>query len=253
MSIILNEKEWAEQMLNGNSLGKHPTETLRCIARYYLDNGYGKVDTRLRLEAFILRCDPKASLVGWSDTIDRALKYALKTEAVEIESIIVTKPEMKIIDSIKSKQCRRLAFTLLCLSKYWNLKNKNNTYWVKDSDNEIMKMANINTSLKRQGSLLYTLKESGLISFNRRVDNTDMYVLFADEEGEPEMEITDFRNLGYQYLLYHGEPFYKCQNCGLTVKYSDPKKKKNQKYCRTCATEIFIQQKVNAVMRYRNK
>ena len=42
MSIVLKENDWAEKMIQSKSLGKKPSETLRRIARYYIDNGYEK-------------------------------------------------------------------------------------------------------------------------------------------------------------------------------------------------------------------
>ena len=40
MNIILNERDWAEEMLQRNDLGKKPTETLSIIAKYYIDKKY---------------------------------------------------------------------------------------------------------------------------------------------------------------------------------------------------------------------
>ena len=40
MNIILNENEWAENMIKTKSLGKDPFETICRVARYYIDNNY---------------------------------------------------------------------------------------------------------------------------------------------------------------------------------------------------------------------
>ena len=42
MSIVLNEYEWAERMINNHDLGKHPVETLNRVAKYYFANQYSK-------------------------------------------------------------------------------------------------------------------------------------------------------------------------------------------------------------------
>lgn len=153
------------------------------------------------------------------------------------------------------KQIKRLAFVLLCLSKYWNIVNNQNDYWVNSKDNEIMSFANINTSIRRQCAMYAALKDAGLIQFSKKVDNTNVKVCFA-EDGESAMEITDLRNLGYQYLKYHGEPYFECTNCGIVTRYKNPANKKSiwkQKYCESCAIEIDTRQSVNSVMRQRNK
>lgn len=250
MSIVLREHEWAENMIKSKSLGKKPSETLSRVARYYIDKGYTKKDTRNFLDSFLIQCEPTSSLPKWSDALDYALNRALKYEAIDIEGIDITKPEMDKIDALEGKQIKRLAFTLLCLAKYWKIVMPLGDFWVNNKDNEIMSMANINTSIKRQGAMYWTLRECGMIQFSRKVDNTNVRVCFV-EDGEVVMHITDFRNLGYQYLKYHGEPYFECENCGITSKINDPVKGKKIKYCKDCAMEIAVQQRVNSVMRRR--
>ena len=187
----------------------------------------------------------------WSDTLDSATKYATKYPLIMIDEILVTKPEMEKIDSLPGKQLRRLAFTLLCISKYLYTVSESTNYWVNTPDNEIMKMANINTSIKRQSSMFGQLKDAGMIRFSKQIDNLSVQVLFA-EDGEVALRITDFRNLGYQYMKYHGEPYFECAHCGLTDKIKSATQRRPQKYCAQCAVEIRTRQNVNSVMRLRN-
>jgi hypothetical protein len=56
-------------------------------------------------------------------------------------------------------------------------------------------------------------------------------VLFIDKEGDPARIVDDFRNLGNQIHAIEGEPYVKCQECGLWVQQN---KKGNRKYCRGC-------------------
>lgn len=252
MSIVLNEHYYAEQAIQTRSLGKKPSETLSRVARYYIDScdSSTKRTIRSKLDLFLLQCDSTASIPKWSKMLDFATDWAFKHEAIQIDSIVITKPEMEKIDSLDGKQIRRLAFVLLCLSKYWNIVNSQNDNWVNSKDNEIMAFANINTSIRRQCAMYATLRDAGLIQFSKKVDNTNVRVCFA-EDGESAMVITDLRNLGYQYLKYHGEPYFECTNCGITVKIDEPTKGRKQKYCKECAVEIKTKQNVNAVMRHR--
>ena len=252
MSIVLNEHYYAEQAIQTRSLGKKPSETLSRVARYYIDScdSANKKTIRSKLDLFLLQCDSTASIPKWSKMLDFATDWAFKHEAIQIDSIIITKPEMDKIDSLDGKQIRRLAFVLLCLSKYWNIVNSQNDNWVNSKDNEIMAFANINTSIRRQCAMYATLRDTGLIQFSKKVDNTNVRVCFA-EDGDVAMTITDLRNLGYQYLKYHGEPYFECTNCGITVKIDEPARGRKQKYCKECAVEIKTKQNVNAVMRHR--
>ena len=205
MTIVLNEHEWARDMIESRSLGAKPFETLSRVAKYYIDKDYSKKEVRGMLDTFLLQCEPTASLPKWSETLDYAVARALKYDAIKIDGIEITKPEMERIDALEGKQIRR----------YFNL------------------------------------NEVGMVQFSKKVDNTNVRVCFITP-GETAMVVTDFRNLGYQYLKYHGEPYFECQNCGITVKSENATGRK-QKYCKECAVEIHMKQTVNSVMRQRYK
>ena len=118
MSIILNEYEWAEKAIRDRELGKKPGETLCRVAKYYLHNGYSKKETRDLLDTFVIRCDPNSSLAKWAALLDNSVKYAAKYPLVVLDEIPITSSELKKIDGLKSRQAKRLAFTLLCIAKY---------------------------------------------------------------------------------------------------------------------------------------
>ena len=252
MTIVLKENEWAEDMITSRSLGKKPFETMCRVARYYLDNGIPKKEVRKMMDTFLLQCDPTVSLPKWSESLDKALQRALKYEAINIDGVTVTKPEMKRIEAVGGKQAQRLAFTLLCLAKYWNAVTEKNDSWVNNKDSDIMRMANINTSIKRQSLMYYNLNAAGMIQFSRKVDNTNVRVCFM-EDGEPAIRVTDFRNLGYQYLRYHGEPYFVCQNCGITTRCNNHGVGRRPKYCPECATQVALQQMADSVTRRRER
>ena len=203
MTIVLNENEWAEEMISSRSLGKSPTETLRRVARYYLDMGRQKNEVKKLLEEFLLMCNPGASIPKWSDTVEKAVSRAQKRPAVNVDVIDITREEMDRIEAVEGAQTQRLAFTLLCLSKYWSIARGVDNPWVGNKDSDIMRMANIATSIKRQSQMYRKLAELGLIRLSRRIDNTGVQVAF-ETDGETVMTVTDFRNLGYQYMMYHG-------------------------------------------------
>lgn len=250
MSIVLNEYEWAERMIERQDLGKKPTETLTRVAKYYLSDGYSKREVRQMLDEFLVQCDPSVRLPNWSDTLDRVVKNADRHPLIKVDGINITTDEMNIIDSLEKKQVQRLAFTLLCVAKYWDAVFEQNDHWVNTSDREVMQMANINTSIKRQSAMFAELRSAGMIQFSKKIDNLNVRVAFMGGEDEA-LRIQDFRNLGYQYLKYHGGPYFECANCGLTVKAQEPVKGRKKKYCPSCAIEVGIRQRVDWVMRER--
>ena len=250
--IVLNETEWAREMLNGDSIGRNPFETLKRIARLYIDQQYKKQEVRRKLDTFILKCDPMASLPKWESIADSALRSAIKHPAIEIDHINITDPEIKTIETIKSVQIRRLAFTLLCLAKYNDIVNPKCDHWVTTKDNEIMKMANINTSVRRQSQMYKELNDLGLIRFSKRIDNTNVRVCFV-QDGDTTLTVSDYRNLGYQYMRYTGIDYFECANCGVLVKREPPHAGGQRKYCRECAAEIAAQQNIASALRCREK
>ena len=258
MNIILNEHEWAEEAILSHSIGKKPYETLNRIARYYFDSGATIPEVRSLLESFIIQCDARASIPKWSKTIDYAINAASKRETIKIDAVRVTKSEMDRIDAIESRPLKRVAFALLCLAKYWDIVNKSSDHWVNNKDSEVMKMANINASLRRQSSMYRELRDLGMIQFSKRIDNTNVRVSFVDDSSETAVDISDFRNLGYQYLMYHGGPFIVCQCCGVVIKKNSaarmtmngkPAPGGGRKYCPDCLAQMTIKAKVNSVMK----
>lgn len=220
MTFILNENEWAREMVAARSLGKRPFETLSRVARYYIDEGYKREDVRRMVETFLLQCRPDASAALWMDTLDRAVSCAIKRPAVIIDSIIVTRPEMEAISRLDGVQAQRLAFTLLCLAKYYDAVNPQANHWVCAEDSDIMAMANIKPPVRRQCELYRQLRDAGMISFSKRVDNTNVCVLFISG-GDTALEINDMRNLGNQYLFANGAAgYFRCTNCGTVAKSS---------------------------------
>ena len=252
MTIVLNENEWAERMISTRTLGKDAFETLTRVARYYIDKNYGVKNVKVKLNNFVLECDPSASLSKWSDIIDFAIKKATKTPALDVEYIEITDVEIAKIEELKGTRLRRLAFALLCLGKYWMIKRPTGDGWVSNEDTEIMRLANINTSVKNRCELLSNLKDLGYIDFSKKVDNTNIKINYI-QEGEPVLKVYDFRNLGYQYLSYKNEPFYTCSNCGLVTRLKTPNKGRPPKYCEQCAEEIKSMQMLDAMRRYREK
>lgn len=251
MIITLNEHEEAERYLSELILEGDTFRKLRIVARYFIDTGYGANKIlKSKMSEFVAMCGEYPTLNFWNDLIDKAIKKARKTEAILINSVPVYSAEMGRINSLDSTQLRRLAFTLLCLARFRDMTSESNDHWVCMPDKEIMKLANIKTSLKRQAELYRKLSLAGFLKFPEKVDSISMQVLYMDETGDIATEIELFKNLGYQYLKLRGEPYFECENCGVTIKRK-PGDKHHQKYCDQCAALMRAKQNTESVMRLR--
>ena len=125
-------------------------------------------------------------------------------------------------------------FTMLCLAKYGNEISPTNNNWVNKKDKDIFTLSNITATLKRQSLMINDLWTLGYVGYSRVVDNINLNVKIVDNDRPEVLFVSDFRNLGNQYMRYCGEKFIECQSCGKVVRQN----KNVQKYCTECATEI---------------
>lgn len=230
--IVLNEKEWAKRAIDALTLGKKPYDTIVRVAKYYRADGYRKSELRRKLEDFMIRCDPHLSLVKWEGAILSALAAAEKYPMININGVMITQKEMDRIATLQSMLQQRLMFTLLCLAKYGNAVNPNNNGWVNLEQRDIFALANITLTSKRQSLMINDLWQSGMIGYSCLVDNVNLQVKIC-EDGEDALYISDFRNLGNQYMRYMGGDYIECESCGLVIRQQS--RKAHRKYCSECA------------------
>lgn len=247
--IILDEKEAAQKAIEMRQLGSRPSETLSRVARYYRQcEGYKRKEVREKLDDFLLQCDPNANLASWSPALDSMSKNANKQKLIKVDSIYIYADELAKIKTLDLKQEQRVAFSLLCISKYWDAVNPKNNGWTNISEADLMRMSNVVATAEKRCRILRNLRDKGLIAFSKRIDNLNLQVTFSSKDGAVIIPITDFRNLGNQYSMYYGESFIHCQHCGLVVR----KKSNRHKYCAECASEIYVKQSVESVTKLRD-
>ncbi len=234
MCIILNEKAYAEDVLEKMELGKKPVETLGLLAKYYHGEGYKKQAIAELLESFLLKCDPSTNIVKWQDVIGRLSRSSGKYGLIDIPAICITKAEVEQIQKIDGKLLQRLLFTMVCLAKYGNAVSATNNNWVNKDDREIFSLADIKLSAKKQSLMINDLYKMGCVGYSRIVDNVNINVKIINDDSPVVLEIRDFRNLGNQYRRYCGEKFIECTCCGKVVRENSGK----QKYCKECAMEV---------------
>lgn len=234
MSIVLNEREYAKSVLSNMDLGQKPAYALTRVAKYYHAEGYKKKEITRLLEELIIRCDPSANIVRWTPLIDHSVKTCDKYPLFEIDGVHVTKKELEICKGIDSPPMQRLIFTLICLAKYEDIVRGSNTGWVNTADKEIFKMANVSATIQRQQLMYHELKGLGLITFSKAVDNLAICVQCLHSEDESAIFVTDFRNLGNQYLKFLGGPYIECQECGIVIRSTGNR----QKYCKACSEVV---------------
>jgi hypothetical protein len=236
VKIILNKRQYTEKALAYHELGHHPTVTLKYIARYFYEQGLSKTEIRQKLDEFVVKCNSNLSTAKLKKTLYFAVKNADKKNYFAVNHICVTKRELNIIEKLKSNAERQMLFSILCAAKYFKAINPKNGFWVNMKLCEIMGYANINLSLYKRAKSLRYLLEQGFIRIGSKMGSTGLFINFADEKGQSKLTITNFKNLGWQYLMYVGKQYFVCEKCGVTVK----RKSNNQRFCQECTMRDYI-------------
>lgn len=244
--IVLNEKEYAEECLKNKTIDDKPFYTLSILAKYYYYCfGYRKKKITELLIDFMEKAYPRYSCnkAMWDENIEKIAKNVGKYTLYEIDGVWITKAELETIENIKNKVLERLAFTLLCLAKLSNIKNPNNTGWVNNDAKEIFTLARISCSVSNRYERLGELHQLSLLEFPKRIDNLSCRVTYINDDSEKILFVSDFRELGYEYLKYKGENFIRCRECGILIRNN---KAGTKKYCSKCSG--YIPQEVKTVV-----
>lgn len=129
---------------------------------------------------------------------------------------------------------------MLCLAKLNNLKNPDNNGWVNLDAKTIFTLARISGSVKSRYERLGSLYQMSLLELPKRNDNLSCRVTFVNNDSERKLFISDFRELGYEYLRYKGKAFSRCRECGILFRNN---KNMSKKYCSACSAQKPLAEK----------
>lgn len=233
--IILNEKAYAEDCLKNRVIDNKPFTTLSILAKYYYHCfGYRKKKITELLIDYMGKSYPyySSNKTSWDDNIEKIAKNAGKFNLFEIDGVWITKSEIATIQDLHNKVLERLAFTMLCIAKLNNIKNPKNQGWVNTDAKEIFSLARISCSVTNRYERIGMLNQLGLLEFPKKNDNLSSRVTFINDESEKVLNISDFRELGYEYLKFTGGNFTHCQDCGILIRDN---RAGTKKYCSSCA------------------
>lgn len=251
MKLILNEQYIINEALKNGYIDKRkPSNTIKLLIKYYYNIGQDKDQVRKSIEDFMKENYENFNTVKWCKTLDKMVDYAKdkNNELFVLDEIIITKTELDIINNINNNRLENLAFVLLVYAKIYNKMNGNDSNWVNAELKDIFSDTKMAVKLIDQGKMIYKLKELNLVDISKKVDCTNIKVLFVDENGEKTIIIKDFRNFIYEYLKYNGEKIGKCEECNTLIKL-----KNKTKYCKECAKDIKRQQDRIADKKYKEK
>ena len=192
--------------------------------------------------------------VNWDLVIEKIVTKAKKYPLIQVNFVCITKHELETIQELQSKRMQRVAFTLLCLAKFYDAVNEKNNDWANSKINDIFRLARVQISKNDKTLMLNDLRALGLIEYSIKVDNDNVNVQFVDNESEVILQIGDFRELGYEYMKYCGYgKFINCNDCGRLMKLHSKDNQtvrcaecweKHQRYIRSLQNKRYYQNKI---------
>lgn len=233
MSTVLNEVKQAEFIIDNGDVGSKPSSTLFILAKYYRQKQeLNKEQTFQKLNEFMQNNYKNYNPAKWEDMMENISKKATKYPMREIDNIGITQYELDMIRTLKNIKYEKLLFTMLCYAKLHNMNSENNNGWANTSIQELYRIARVSVKYRKDKFLILNdLEQTGLIAFSKKNDNLNLQVTFVDMNGDSILSVTDFRELGYEYLNYIGEgKFIRCSECSRLVR----KNGNNTSYCTSC-------------------
>lgn len=238
INLILNERYYAERLINGSILEENPYQALSILARYYCHiKGFTKkkIVDQLNIYLYDNYYVENFEKAKWGDIVEKIAKNARKYPLKEVNGISITCAEMETIDALPGIALRKLAFTILCLAKLGDLRNPKNNGWVNVSSKDVFELANINCRSVEREIKIGTLYKKGLLEFPLRNDNLSYRVTYINNSSDEVLFVDDLRELGYWYMNFHNGGYIKCRECGILMKDSSPGDSINRsQYCKKC-------------------
>ena len=93
-------------------------------------------------------------------------------------------------------------------------------------------MARIDCRVYQRFYMIGKLGRQGFLEFPKKNGNLANRVTFIDDESEMVLLVSDFRELGYEYMKYCGEDIIRCRECGILTRGN---KNGTKQYCSKCA------------------
>lgn len=238
--IILDEIEYAKNILENGPNGKTPFHCASLLARYYRQIlEYKPKKTELEIMDFLSKNFVEYSEARWYAPVESYIRKAKKRPLCQIPFVGITQKELDIIQSTENDKCAKVLFSLLCTAKYFNIRKDVNNNWSNLPAKDIFRMANVSTTIIKQDYIIHDLYVNGFVEFSKRVDSLNIRVPFIDTSDTYVLKISDFRNLGYAYLNWKSGGYFRCAECGVLCKQN---RYGNKKYCNECAKQVQLKQ-----------
>jgi len=232
MTIVFNELEYSENLLEKGFKDFISWEDLSILSRYFRYQGQKRAEIKKSIVEFYKKFSYyNEQVVG--EKIDNAIKKSEKSPLRISTSVTITENEVQRIRSLKNYKLEKVCFVMLVLSRANKIayNSSSSRYYLSMNFSEILEMANVRASRDERGEIKYILSNGSMVrapEVNRMApfNSREMHeMIFIDENSGSGIIVTDLNNISSFYPQ-------ECIQCGQEM--PDKKRGKRSNLCNKC-------------------
>lgn len=239
--IILNEKELAEKIISEGNVYINIPFTANLLCRYlYHEKGMRKVKICEEVNNFLMDSEEEYDKDYWDSLIEKYSTKAKKYPLVNIGNIKIYQSDMRVLSTLKLDESK-VFFTCIILARYYEDAFQKDEGWVNTDPDDLYELSNLSGGKKKIYSVLFSLKEKQLITYSKKVNNTNFKIEYEPVNFNIVSEVTDIEDLGFQYeRILNDKLIYRCKCCNRLTKLKVPRKRgakqniRKKQYCEKC-------------------
>jgi len=242
--IIINERKYVEDILLSNQKPDKVgiRKLIMYVAKYYYPD-WGKLSTAQYVQNIFdrlakFKLNPiyfqEFQYFNYTKNLCNKLKKGkISPELRDVKEVVLSEPEIKLIQSASNEKEQKVLFALYVLGKIFNTNG-----WINYPTSDIFQLASVTMKKWDREDMIGNMRKQGLLTYSKSTKNSVIKIELMD--GDPEFIVNDFKKLGNQYISVYKTGWIMCKNCGKLVK----KHGKNQKYCKKCSKIIEKEKQV---------
>ena len=203
MTIIFNELEYAENLLEKGFKDFINWEDLSILSRYFRYKGQKRAEIKKSIVEFYKEFSYYNEHTGVGEKIDNAIKKSEKSPLRISESVTITENEVQRIRELKNYKLEKICFVMLVLSRANKIayNSSSSRYYLSMNLAEVLEIANVQATKDERRKLKYSLSNGSMVrapEVNRMAPfkGIEMHeMFFTDKNSGSGINVTDLNNI----------------------------------------------------------